>query len=177
MKNDLIIAVVLATALALAGTSADAQIKNAPAGTMAKADQTFMNDAIEGDLAEIKVGKLAQQKGQSQGVKEFGQMLEQDHGQHLQKAKQTAEQLGLTAPSEPNAKQQATYQQLDKLSGADFDRQFAKDMVADHKEDISKYQKQTKSRGPLGDFAQQTIPTLQKHLQTAESLNGQQSSR
>ena len=177
MKSYLMIAAALAGGLALAGTSANAQIKNAPSGTMAKADQTFMNDAIEGDLSEIKVGKLAQQKGQSQSVKQFGQMLEQDHSEHLQKAKQTAEQLGLTAPSEPNAKQQGTYQQLDKLSGAQFDSQFAKDMVGDHKEDISKYQKQAKSRGPLGDFAQQTIPTLQKHLQAAESLNGQQSRR
>ena len=144
---------------------------------MAKADQTFMNDAIEGDLSEIDMGKLAQQKGQSEGVKQFGQMLEQDHGQHLQKAKQTAEQLGLTAPSEPNAKQKSMYGHLSSLSGAQFDGEFAKDMAADHKEDISKYQKQAKSRGPLGDFAQQTIPTLQKHLQTAESLNSQQSKR
>ena len=48
---------------------------------MAKADQNFMNDAVQGDLSEIKMGKLAQQKGQSQGVKQFGQMLEQDHSQ------------------------------------------------------------------------------------------------
>jgi len=30
---------------------------------------------------------------------------------------------------------------------------------------------------PLADFAQQTIPTLQKHLQTAESLTGQKSAQ
>jgi len=51
---------------------------------MAKADQNFMNEAIEGDLSEINMGKLAQQKGQSQGIKQFGQMLEQDHSQNLQ---------------------------------------------------------------------------------------------
>jgi putative membrane protein len=50
-------------------------------------------------------------------------------------------------------------------------------MVTDHKQDISKYEKEAKSKGPLADFAQQTIPTLQKHLQTAESLTGQKSSQ
>lgn len=170
-----IIALGFAGALAV-GSNAAAQTMNAPAGTLVKADQNFLNKAMEGDLAEINMGKLAQQKGQSQDVKQFGQMLEQDHGQHLEKAKQTAQQMGFTPPTEPNAKQKKTYDQLSKLSGAQFDRQFAQDMVKDHKEAISTFGKQAKSKGPLADFAQQTVPTLQKHLRTAESLTGQKSS-
>jgi putative membrane protein len=176
MKSYRMIAFSFAAALALTGVNAVAQTMNAPRGTMARADQTFLNDAVQGDLAEINMGKLAQQKGQSQGVKNFGQMLEQDHSQHLQKAKQTAEQMGVTPPSEPNAKQKKMYDHLSSLSGPQFDRQFAQEMVTDHKEDIGKYQKEAKSKGPLGDFAQQTIPTLQKHLQTAESLTSQRNS-
>lgn len=175
MKLSRMTALSLAAGLALASSGAMAQIKDAPTGTMAKADQNFMNDAVQGDLSEIKMGKLAQQKGQSERVKQFGQMLEQDHSQHLQKAKQTAEQLGLSTPSEPTNKQTTMYDNLSQLSGTQFDRQFAEDMVSDHKQDISKFQKEAKSRGPLGDFAQQTIPTLQKHLQTAESLSSQKS--
>ncbi len=159
-----------AAALTLAGVNAVAQTMNAPPGTLAKADQNFLNDSIQGDLAEIDVGKLAQQKGNTQDVKQFGQMLEQDHSQHLQKAKQTAQQMGLTAPSEPNAKQKKTYDRLSKLSGTQFDQQFAQDAISDHKQDISKFEKEAKSTGPLADFAQQTLPTLQKHLQTAQSL-------
>lgn len=170
-----IIALGFAGALAV-GSNAAAQTMNAPAGTLVKADQNFLNKAMEGDLAEINMGKLAQQKGQSQDVKQFGQMLEQDHSQHLEKAKQTAQQMGFTPPTEPNAKQKKTYDQLSKLSGAQFDRQFAQDMVKDHKEAISTFGKQAKSKGPLADFAQQTVPTLQKHLRTAESLTGQKSS-
>jgi putative membrane protein len=177
MNSYRMIALAFAAALTLTGGNAVAQTMNAPSGTMAKVDQTFMKDAIEGDLAEINMGKLAHQKGQSQDVKQFGQMLEQDHSQHLEKAKRTAREMGLAALSEPNAKQKKTYDQLSKLSGAQFDRQFAQDMVKDHKQDISKYEKEAKSKGPLGDFAQQTLPTLQKHLQTAESLSGQKRSQ
>lgn len=177
MKLYRMTALSLVAGLALASSGAMAQIKNAPTGTMAKADQNFMNDAVQGDLSEINMGKLAQQKGQSQGVKQFGQMLEQDHSQNLQKAKQTAEQLGLTTPSEPNNKQTTMYDHLSQMSGAQFDSEFAQDMVNDHKQDLGKFQKEAKSKGPLGDFAQQTIPTLQKHLQTAESLTNQTSQR
>jgi putative membrane protein len=95
-------------------------------------------------------------------------MLEQAHSQNLQEAKQTADRLGLTAPSEP--KQKSMYDHLSKLSGTQFDGQFAQDMVADHKEDAGKFQKEAKLKGEPADFAQQTIPTLQKHLQTAQSL-------
>jgi putative membrane protein len=104
-------------------------------------------------------------------------MLEQDHGQHLQKEKDTAQQMGLVAPAEPNAKQKKMYDQVSKLSDAKFDEHFAEDMVKDHKQDIKKYEKEAKSKGPLADFAQQTIPTLQKHLRTAETVARQTSSK
>jgi len=177
MKSYRMIALAFAAALALAGVNAAAQTMNAPRGTLAGADQTFLNNAIQSDLAEVQMGKLAQQKGQGQGVKDSGQMLEQDHSEHLQKAKQEAQQLGMTPPSEPNAKQKKMYDHLSSMSGQQFDRQFAQEMVTDHKQDISKFEKQAKSKGPLADFAQQTIPTLQKHLQTAESLTAQQHSQ
>jgi putative membrane protein len=61
------------------------------------------------------------------------------------------------------------YDRLSKLSGGQFDK-FVKAMVTDHKKDIAKYEKEAKSKGPLADFAKETLPTLQHHLQTAETL-------
>jgi putative membrane protein len=61
-------------------------------GASKTSEQQFMTEAIQGDLAEVKMGKLAQEKGQSDRVKEFGKMLEQDHSEHLQKAQQLAGQ-------------------------------------------------------------------------------------
>jgi putative membrane protein len=100
----------------------------------------------------------------------YGQMLQQDHGAHLQKAQQMAQQLGVTPPSSPNTKQQEVYAKLEKLSGAAFDRGFKQAMVKDHEEDIAKYKKEAKLKGPLAEFAQQTVPTLEKHLQHAQAL-------
>jgi putative membrane protein len=150
-----------------ANTNAQSQ---AGAQKASKADQAFVKEAIQGDLSEVKVGQLAQQKGQSQDVKSFGQMLQQDHSQNLQQAQQLAQQVGVTPPTEPNAKQKAMYDKLSKLNGAQFDKAFAKDMVKDHKEDIAKFQKEAKSKGEVAQFAQQTLPVLQKHLQTAQSI-------
>ena len=137
----------------------------------AKKDQHFLSEAIQGDLSEIKMGKLAQEKGQSDQVKEFGKTLEQDHSEHLQKAQQMAQQDGLNAPSEPNAKQKAMYERMSSLSEKAFDAAFAHDMVRDHEKDIRDYEKEANSGSGLADFAKQTIPVLKKHLDTAQSLS------
>jgi putative membrane protein len=136
-------------------------------------DQRFMTEAIQGDLSEVKMGKLAQEKGQGDNVKQFGKMLEQDHLEHLQKAKKIADKTGLKTPTEPNAKQQRMYQKLGSLSGSKFDTAFARDMVSDHEKDIGKYRKEANSSSDVADFAKQTVPVLQKHLQAAEALTRQ----
>ncbi|NPU09898.1 DUF4142 domain-containing protein [Bradyrhizobium sp. 83012] len=143
----------------------------APKGPSPAKDQHFMTEAIEGDLSEVNMGKLAQQKGQSDQVKQFGQALQQDHGEHLQKAQQLASQNDMKTPSEPNKKQKAIYSRLEGMSGDRFDRAFAQAMVRDHQEDIKKYQKEAAANSPLSDFARQTVPVLQKHLEMAKSLS------
>jgi putative membrane protein len=156
-----------AVAIGLSATTALAEAQGTKAS---KADEMFIKEAMQGDLAEVNMGKLAQDKAQSDGVKSFGKMLEQDHGEHSQKVQSKAQELGVTPPQEPNATQKAMYDRLSKLSGAKFDEQFVKEMVSDHKKDIGKYEKEAKSKSPLADFAKETLPTLQHHLQTADAL-------
>jgi putative membrane protein len=142
----------------------------APKDASARKDQHFMAQAIQGDLSEIQMGKLAQEKGQSDQVKDFGKTLEQDHSEHLQKAQQMAQQDGFDAPAEPNAKQKATYERMSGMSGRMFDAAFARDMVRDHEKDIRDYEKEANSGSRLADFARQTVPVLKKHLEIAQSL-------
>ena len=135
------------------------------------ASQKFIKEAIQGNLAEVAVGKLAQDKGKSDGVRSFGQMLATDHSAANQKATTVANTLGVTPPTEPNKKQKTTYDKLAKLSGDAFDREFAKAMVQDHKKDIKEFEKEAKkSDDPAAAFAKETLPTLHKHLETAQSL-------
>lgn len=135
-----------------------------------KAD-AFIQKAIEGNLAEIKVGQLAQQKGSSQGVRQFGTVLEQDHSTANQQAMTAASSMGVTPPSMPSPKEQATYQHLASLSGTKFDKEFIKEEVTDHRKDIAEFKKEAKaSNSPAASYAQASLPTLQKHLRMAESL-------
>lgn len=144
-----------------------------------KASKAFIKKAIEGDIAEVSVGKLAQEKGQSQAAKDFGAMLVKDHGEHKAKAEEVASEIGVKPPTAASIGEKATYAKLKALSGASFDKAFAKAMVKDHEGDIKEFKKESSRNDPAGKLAQETLPTLQKHLQTAQQLAGQlkQSSR
>jgi putative membrane protein len=166
--SKMLFAALLASGMAVASVPATAQT----ATTASRQDQTFLTKAIEGNLAEIAMGKLAQEKAQSQELKDYGAMLVKDHTDANTKALDLAKQMNVTAPTQPSKKHLQEHERLSKLSGAQFDRAFAQHMVMDHKEDIAEFTKQSKMKAgdPTVTFASETLPVLQKHLQTAESL-------
>ncbi|HZP76410.1 MAG TPA: DUF4142 domain-containing protein [Pseudolabrys sp.] len=172
--NKAICALALAAAMAFATGGALAQQPD-------KASQKFIKNAIEGNNAEVDVGKLAQQKGQSDAVKQYGSMLVTDHSAANDKAKQVAQELQVSPPTGTSVGQKATYAKLKLLSGANFDKSFAKSMVSDHQSDIKEYQKESQKSDAAGAYAKDSLPTLQKHLQEAQKLvqqvNQKQSSR
>jgi putative membrane protein len=166
MTKKLILAISLAAAMALTASAALAQAPD-------KDSQKFIEAAIEGNLAEIDNGKLAQEKGVSEDVKSFGTMLVKDHTEANEKANEVASQLGVTPPTGSSLAQKADYLKLKVLSGAPFDREFARHMVKDHQDDIKEFQKESQKGDSIGDFAKQSLPTLRKHLQQAERLQQQ----
>jgi putative membrane protein len=132
--------------------------------------KSFLTEAIEGNLAEVQMGQLAQKQATTLAVRSYGQMLEQDHTVANQKARAAANAMQITPPTQPNSKQKATHDRLSQLLGSEFDEQFADHMVMDHKEDIEKYEKAASMNNAAGTYAKEALPTLRKHLQNAESL-------
>ena len=141
-------------------------------GGVPTSDRQFMDKAAQGGMAEVELGQLAQQNGQSQDVKDFGKRMVDDHSKANDQLKQLASQKGVSLPTSLNSKDQATKDKLSKLQGAAFDKAYMKDMVMDHKKDVAEFQKaSTSAKDPeLKSWAGQTLPTLQSHLQEAEKI-------
>jgi putative membrane protein len=154
----------------LAATIVPALLTTSLAFAQDQQAKSFLTEAIEGNLAEVQMGQLAQKQAASLNVRSFGQMLEQDHTVANQKARAAANAMQVKPPTEPNSKQKADYDRLSKLIGTEFDEQFADHMVTDHKEDIQKYEKAATMSNPAGNYAKEALPTLRKHEQNAESL-------
>ncbi len=138
--------------------------------TTAHADP-FLKKAIEGNLAEVKMGELAQKNAQSQEVKAYGEMLVKDHGAANEKAIKLAKDLKISVPEAPTKQQKADHNELAKKTGAAFDKAFMQHMVKDHEKDIAAFQKGAKSKNQdIAKFAQDTLPTLKQHLKQAQAL-------
>ena len=138
----------------------------------ALSDTQFAKKAAQGGMAEVKLGQLAQEKGASDSVRKFGQRMVEDHTRAGDELKRAAAQDNITLPDAVSAKDKATYDSLSKLSGAAFDRAYARNMVKDHEEDIADFNKEADGgqKAATKDFASQTIPTLQDHLKQAKEM-------
>jgi len=158
-------------ALFLFASPMPAQNASTTTGTkLDSADHRFVTEAAEGGMAEIEMGKLATEKASSSDVKQFGQRMVDDHTKANDELKSLASQKGLTLPAGIGSKNEAEKNRLSKLSGAEFDREYIKHMVTDHKKDVAEFQKAANSAkdSDLKDFASKTLPTLQEHLKLAE---------
>lgn len=145
------------------------------AAALSPADSKFVKTAAEGGLFEVAVGKLAADKGSSPDVKSFGSMLVDDHSAANDKLKKVADAHGITLPTVMPSDKQKKLDKLSGLSGEAFDRQFIQMVgLTDHQHDIADFEKESRN-GKTEDvrsFASETLPTLKKHLATAQKLHG-----
>ncbi|HKQ38538.1 MAG TPA: DUF4142 domain-containing protein [Verrucomicrobiae bacterium] len=141
-------------------------------------EQTFLKEAAQGGLAEVQMGRLGAQKGQSQEVRQLGQKLVQDHSKANQELKLLAAQKSITLPTDIPTEHQSMLSHLKSLEGAEFDQAFKKHAVEDHQKDIQKFQtaSQTATDSDIKAFAQKTLPVLQQHLKMAQDIKGEQTS-
>lgn len=135
-------------------------------------DASFYKKAAEGGMSEVELGNLAQQKGHSQGVKDFGALMVKDHSAANDKLKSLAASKNMTLPSHPSAMEEATKAKLKMLSGDTFDKSYIKGMIKDHEEDIAEFKKEAASGGDTDAraFARDTLPTLETHLKKIKAV-------
>lgn len=154
------------------GSTSDQHMDNGAKKMMKSPDSSFAIKAAQGGLAEVKLGKLAAEKASSPDVKAFGQQMVDDHGKANEQLKSIAASEGITLPSDVNGKQQALYDRLSKLSGAQFDSAYVKAMMMDHQEDIKAFEKEGKSGtdDKIKSFASETLPVIQGHLDKLKTI-------
>jgi putative membrane protein len=137
---------------------------------LTKAEKAFMHKAAEGGLAEVELGKLAQQNGGDEAVKSFGQRMVTDHSQANEKLMTLAQNMGVELPTTVSKKDQKALDKLKGKTGESFDKAYARMMRKDHRTDIREFEHEAKhgKNEQLKEFAQTTLPTLKEHLSLAE---------
>ena len=169
--------VALAPAWGLAQSSAPATGKTTSdkSGKLASGDRKFVMEALEGNMAEVELGKLASERASNDAVKQFGKRMVDDHGKAEEELKKLAQDKGLTPPAELDKKHTRLRDRLAKLSGAEFDRAYVDEMVKDHRKDVKEFQRGAEKAKDFDvkNFAARTLPTLQDHLKQIEQVQTQ----
>lgn len=136
------------------------------------ADKAFVKKALEGNIGEIEMGKLALQKSNDDQVKQFAQRMVDDHGKMLDEMKPAAQQMGVKVPEGPSKGQMKSMDKMKALSGDAFDQAYIKDMVKDHKGDDNdfKMEAQSTQNPQLKQMVMQSDQTIESHLQQIEQI-------
>jgi putative membrane protein len=129
-------------------------------------DESFFKNAAEGGISEVNAGKLAETKGASQSVKDFGAMMVKDHSTANQKLASIAAAQGVKLPDSPSMMQMAKDKELNMKSGESFDKSYIKGQIKAHQETVELFQKEIASgkNAQAQQFATATLPTVQAHL-------------
>ena len=135
-------------------------------------DQKFVEFVSTNDQFEIQAAQLAERNAQDDQIKRMAQQIAQDHQQSSQKLQQAAQQAGIQVSQQLKPHQQAMLQELQQMQGQEFDRAWLYGNVAGHTKAVLKFRDEAREgqNEQIKQFAQQTLPVIQKHLQHAQEM-------
>jgi putative membrane protein len=141
--------------------------------SLPRGDVKFIQNAAADGIAEVELGKLAQQKAVRDEVKQFATRMVEDHSKANEELKKVAAANYVQLPTTIDKKHQKEMDKLQKLVGPDFDRAYMKLMVKDRKHDVKEFREHAKSRKPndVTKFAAVTLSVLETHLEGALATN------
>jgi putative membrane protein len=129
-------------------------------------DKKFVDAALKGGMSEVDLGKMAAKSGKSDDVRQFGQMMVDDHTKLGEKMKVVAGDIGVKPPTMQSAGGMATETKLKVLTGDSFDKSYISAMVKDHEDDLAAF-KQEAMNGTSPEVkkaAKEGAMVVQKHL-------------
>jgi putative membrane protein len=165
---------------------------------VSSSDRTFISEMLSDGTAEVEIAKLARERAANPEVKQFAQMLIDDHTNAGKLLTQVAATYGVQAQPQIDDKHKDLMDKLSKLRGADFDKEYMNAMVDDHEADVKKLRSRVdedrsltdrltgknpedraavkpetsddKAKMATNEWAANTLPTLEHHLDRAKEI-------
>jgi len=168
----------LISALAVAGIAACARDQGVEAArdgappSVTPAEQDFMMKAEQADLAEIEMARVALQKSDNNDVRDYANMIQKDHNGALKDLAALMQKKNVPQVKALDGAAKQQMNELDKLLGPEFDREFMNAMVSDHEKAVEMFQVQltTVQNPDVKVYVEDLIPKLQMHLDKGHQL-------
>ena len=137
---------------------------------LSQSDERMLKQLAQAHLSEINLGKLAQEKAQSDEVKSFAKKMVDDHTKAQDELRQLAQSKGVALPTELDRQQQSVEKKLTALSGEKFDRQYMQHEGTRALRETHRLLERMSSKAEdteLKSHASKVIGTVESHQQMA----------
>jgi putative membrane protein len=128
---------------------------------------SYIAQAANSDLYEIRAGELATKNGMSEQVKDFGTMMVADHTRSSQEMKALVDHgdFATPMPTRLDTEHQAMLDRLKAARGEAFDREYMAQQMTAHSKALALHQNfaQNGEDAGLKAFAAKVVPVVQKH--------------
>jgi len=144
--------------------------------TLNDMDKTFLRTVGYGNASEVASGKMALQKSQNADVRMVAETLVKEHGEAQMALIAVGKNVNFAVPEVPDAKHKKAAANMERMSGAAFNKAFIKAQIADHQATIALFEKTIAANGnpEVKAFAEKYLPAIKEHTkmiyQAATSL-------
>jgi putative membrane protein len=139
-------------------------------------DRSFVQQAVGVNMAWIRIGQLAMERGATDGVRRIGRDTVDTHTRLNDRLRAAARQDHIELPYSAMApSKQALYDKLAQLSGPEFDQAFLDGVRQGQDEIIQTFQSEALSGRvcALSAFADESLPMLNSRVRTVRRTMNQ----
>jgi len=177
MKHSLYLSAFALFAVSVTACNENKKAKNYNEKTLVDAGAiTFIKQADEAGITEIRAAQVAQSKSNNARVVNFAKMMINDHTAMGNSLKELAKNKFVTIKAASDTLSLSHQQMIDeisKLSGSAFDKAYMGMMVTDHGKVIDLFRSvDNNTNRAIQKFAEQNLPKLLTHLDSAKAING-----
>jgi putative membrane protein len=136
------------------------------------ADQAFLRQMFESDAVEVQLGQMAQEKSQSDDVKQFAEKMVENRKRLDDQLTPLAKRLDVSQPKGPDKKMKQEIARLQTLSGQQFDEEYIRTIAKAHEKDVKsiKQAADTSQDPSVQRTAQADAPVIEQHLQAIQKI-------
>ncbi len=181
MRRMTTLSLALVGAITMAACGNDTRRTDTPsgatgtAGTAADVDRSWVADQLEDGDRDVRLGRLAEEKGSDAAVRALGALMVEHHTMAGTELKRVADRHGIAAADDDRGDHARDLERLSAMTAADFDRALL-DAIIDNQEDaVEDLEDKAGDAGEHTDvtvWAAKTLPTVRDHLARAKALRG-----
>jgi putative membrane protein len=137
-----------------------------------KADSRFIREVTADNMLEVTLGQLAERKAENSEVRQFAQRMVADHNKLQNDWVSMASSNGMNFKTGFGKNHRKKLDQLQKLSGKEFDRAYMTLMIQDHKDYVDYFRKEGRAAGSAAvrNRVSSDLSILEQHWAMAKQI-------